>query len=222
MPVDFDELGTENEDMESAYSSLWRKQLILIGKVCFFASAICLASYWLPSRLAAQDDALQQGLTALSRNQLQLALDHLTAAESERPSDARVRNFRGIVLARLGLDNEAAREYQEAIRINPALEDAYKNLGFLEWTEHDLEDARAHLKRALELAADDSFTHYYLGRVQLDSKIYENAFQELERSGVSWPTDVEFLIEAANGYRALGQRVEARKVANHLSTMPLN
>ncbi len=126
------------------------------------------------------------------------------------------------MLARLGRNTEAAREYQDAVRIDPTLEDGYKNLGFLEWTEHDLEGARAHLKRALDLAPDDSFAHYYLGRVQLDAKLYESAFQELDRSGVSWPADVEFLIEAANGYRALGQRVEARKVANHLSTMPLN
>ena len=113
MPVDFDELGTENEDMESAYSSLWRKQLILIGKVCFFASAICLAGYWPPSGLAAQDDVLQEGLTALSQNHLDVALDRFTAAEREHPSDARVRNFRGIVLARLGRNHEAAREYGE-------------------------------------------------------------------------------------------------------------
>jgi tetratricopeptide (TPR) repeat protein len=74
----------------------------------------------------------------------------------------------------------------------------------------------------VELAPDDSFAHYYLGRVQLDAKLYESAFQELDRSGVSWPSDVEFLIEAANGYRALGKREEALKVANRLSTMPLN
>ncbi|MCU1269971.1 MAG: hypothetical protein JWN74_1265 [Acidobacteriaceae bacterium] len=197
--------------------------LSITGQVFFFATAICLANYWVPwpSLWAAQDDALQQGLAALSQNHLDIALDRLTVAEREHPSDARVRNFRGIVLARLGLDAEAAREYREAVRIDPTLEDAYKNLGFLEWTKHDLEDARAHLTRALDIAPDDSFAHYYLGRVQLDSKLYESAFQELDQSGVPWPADVEFLIEVANGYRALGQREEARKVTNRLSTMSL-
>ncbi len=195
-----------------------------IGQVFFFATAICLANYLLPLRAvwAAQDDALQQGLAALSQNHLDVALERLTAAKREHPSDARVRNFRGIVLARLGRNHEAAREYGEAIRIDPTLEDAYKNLGFLEWTEHDLEGARSHLKRALDLAPDDSFAHYCLGRVQLDAKLYESAFQELDRSGVSWPADVGFLIEAANGYRALGRQDEARKVTNRLSTMPLD
>jgi tetratricopeptide (TPR) repeat protein len=187
--------------------------LSLISQVLLFAT---------PSIGAAQDDALQQGLAALSQNHLEVALDRLTVAEREHPSDARVRNFRGIVLARLGLDSEAAREYQEAVRTDPTLEDAYKNLGFLEWTEHDLDGARAHLKRAVDLAPDDSFAHYYLGRVELDAKLYESAFQELDRSGMPWPSDVEFLIEAANGYSALGQREETRKITNRLSTMPLN
>jgi tetratricopeptide (TPR) repeat protein len=198
--------------------------LIRIGRIFFFAMAICLANYWLPltSIWAAQDDALQKALTALQENRLDEALDRLTAAEREHPSDARVRNFRGIVLARLGRNAEAAREYQEAVRIDPTLEDAYKNLGFLEWTEHNLESARLQLKRALDLAPDDSFAHYYLGRVQLEAKLYESAFRELDRSGVSWPPDVGFLIEAANGYRALGQREAARNVTNRLSTMPLD
>jgi tetratricopeptide (TPR) repeat protein len=74
----------------------------------------------------------------------------------------------------------------------------------------------------LDLAPDDSFAHYYLGRVQLAAKLYESAFHELDRSGMSWPSDVEFLIEAANGYSALGQREEARKITNRLSTMALN
>ncbi len=201
------------QNMEQRLGSRLLVLLSLLGQIFFLVT---------PSIGAAQDDALQQGLAALSQNHLEVALDRLTVAEREHPSDARVRNFRGVVLARFGRNTQAAREYQEAIRIDPTLEDAYKNLGFLEWTEHDLDGARAHLERALDLARDDSFAHYYLGRVQLDAKLYESAFQELDRSGMSWPPDVEFLIEAANGYHALRRVAEARKVANRLSTMPLN
>jgi tetratricopeptide (TPR) repeat protein len=126
------------------------------------------------------------------------------------------------VLVRLGRNSEAANEYREAIRLDPSLEDGYKNLGFLEWTEHHLESARANLQRALELAPDDSFAHYYLGRVLLDASLYESAFQELDRSGVGWPEDPQFLIEAANGYLALRRQEKARDVINRLSTMRLS
>jgi tetratricopeptide (TPR) repeat protein len=169
-----------------------------------------------------QEDAFQQGLIALKENRLEVALEKLTAAERQRSADARIRNFRGIVLARLGRNGEAANEYREAIRLDARLEDAHRNLGFLEWTERHLENARAELQRALQLAPDDSFAHYYLGRVQLDAKLYAEAFQELERSGVPWPSDAEFLIQAATGYRELGRKEEARKTADRLVDMPLS
>ena len=171
---------------------------------------------------AGDSDSLQQGLKALQDNRLEEALRNLTAAEGGQPADAQIRNFRGIVLVRLGRNSEAANEYREAIRLDPKLEDGYKNLGFLEWTEHHLESARAQLKRALELAPDDSFAHYYLGRVQLDAGLYESALHELDRSGVGWPEDPQFLIEAANGYLALGRPEKAREVIDRLSTMRLS
>lgn len=189
-----------------------------------FANTLCFASSQAlsPATRAAPDDDLQKALTALQNHHLNEALDILTAAEREHSSDARIRNFRGIVLVQLGRDVEAEREYREAVRIDPGLEDAHKNLGYLQWTEHHLEDAQAQLKQALELAPDDSFAHYYLGRVRLDAKLYQSAFQELDRSGLSWPSDVGFLIEVANGYRALHRQEEARKVVHRLATMPLN
>ena len=169
-----------------------------------------------------QDNAFQQALVALKENRLELALEKLSTAERERSSDARIRNFRGIVLARLGRSAEAASEYREAIRLDARMEDAHRNLGFLEWTEHHLDNAREELQRALELAPEDSFAHHYLGRVQLDAKRYREAFQELERSHVPWPSDAEFLIQAATGYRELGRQEQARKTADRLVGMQLS
>jgi tetratricopeptide (TPR) repeat protein len=189
-----------------------------------FANTLCFANslhLW-PAIRVAEEDNLQKALTALQNNHLNEALDILTAAEREHPSDARIRNFRGIVLAQLGRDTDAEREYREAVRIDPRLGDAHKNLGYLEWTQHNLEDAQVQLMQALDLAPDDSFAHYYLGRVQLDGKLYQSAFEELDRSGVSWPADVGFLIEAANGYCALNRQEEARKVIDRLAAMSLN
>jgi tetratricopeptide (TPR) repeat protein len=174
------------------------------------------------NRTAAKDDAFQRGLIALKEGRFEAALQELTAAESQHPSDAAVRNFRGITLARLGRNAEAVSEYQAAIRIDPRMGDAYRNLGFLEWTEQRLESARVDLEHAVELSPDDSFAHYYLGRVQLDAQLYAQAFHELERSRVALPSDAQFLIEAATGYAALGQQAEARKTLDHLAAMTLS
>jgi Flp pilus assembly protein TadD len=188
------------------------------------ANCLLANPYWQASAdyLAGQDEAFQQGLVALKENRLEAALEALTTAEREHPADARVRNFRGIVLASLGQNAEAAAEYHEAIRMDPRMEDAYRNLGFLEWSEHQLESAREELERAVELSPGDSLAHYYLGRVQLDAQLYAQAFQELDRSRVPWPADAGFLIEAATGYIALGRQEQARKMLDQLATLPLS
>src|SRR5712664_2742385 len=173
-------------------------------------------------QLSGQADAFQRGLTALKDNRVEDALGELTTAEREHPDDPRIRNFRGIVLAQLGKNGEAAAEYLESIRLDPLLEDAYRNLGFLKWTEHQLEPAREALERAVELSPSDSFAHYYLGRVQLEAQRYLQAIQELEISRVPLPADAGFSIQVATGYVALGRREDARKSLGHLVTLPLS
>jgi tetratricopeptide (TPR) repeat protein len=173
-------------------------------------------------REPAQEDAFQRGLRALKENRLEDALADFTAAEREQPENARIRNFRGILLVQTGKKTEAAGEYQEAIRLDPSLEDAYRNLGFLRWTEHQLQPAREALRHAVELSPDDSFAHYYLGRVELDARQYEQAFHELDISRQPLPATPDFLMQAATGYAALGRPAEARKALEQLTNLPLS
>ncbi len=163
------------------------------------------------SQVRQSSDSFERGLTALKENRLDDALAELSAAERERPRDARIRNFRGILLVRMDRKTEAATEYQEATRLDPLLADAYRNLGFLRWTEHQPEPAQEALEHALKLSPDDSFAHYYLGRVELDAARYDRAFAELELSRQPLPDDPAFLIQAATGYIALGRAENARQ-----------
>ena len=169
----------------------------------------------------ARGESFKKGLAELKEDRPEAALVELTAAEREDPHDPRIHNFRGIVLARLGQSTEAAAEYEETIRLDPRMEDAYRNLGYLEWTEHNLERAREVLVRALELSPTDSFAHYYLGRVRLDGQFYAEAFRELKLSNVPWPAEPSFLMEAAAGYLELGRQEEARKMLHQLAPLPL-
>jgi tetratricopeptide (TPR) repeat protein len=126
------------------------------------------------------------------------------------------------LLVQSGKNREAAAEYQEAIRLDPLLEDAYRNLGFLRWTEHQLGPAREALLRAVNLSPDDSFAHYYLGRVELDAQQYEQAFHELELSRQPLPVGSSFLIQAATGYVALGRRADAQRVLEQIRKLHLS
>jgi len=169
------------------------------------------------SVISSQEDALQRGLNALKESHFDQALEALTIAENEQPENPRIRNFRGIALMQLGKTSDSETEYREATRLDPKYEDAWRNLGVLLWTAHRLEPAREALLRAIALSPDDSFSHYYLGRVQLDSQQYAEAFRELKLSGLQLPDDPAFLLQVAAGHVALGEAEEARKVLRQLS-----
>jgi Flp pilus assembly protein TadD len=163
----------------------------------------------------------QQGLRALQQNHPAEALTALTSAEQDNPHDAAIRNFRGIALAQLGRKDEAAAEYREAIRLNPQMADAYRNLGYLEWTERHAEAARAALNKSLALAPDDPFAHYYLARVELDLADYPNAAGHLDKSRSVWPQDGEFLLQAAAAYSSLHRTADARAVLDRAQPLTL-
>jgi tetratricopeptide (TPR) repeat protein len=174
-----------------------------------------------PARLT-EGDSFQRGLAALKANRMEDALAQLTEAKREHPDDARIRNFLGIVLVRLGKNGEAASEYREAVRLDPHMEEAYRNLGFLEWNERRLEPAREALDRAVELSPNDSFAHYYLGRVLLDEQLYPQAIREIESSNVPLPEDTNFSIQLATAHIAVGNKDQARKLLQQLATVPLD
>jgi Flp pilus assembly protein TadD len=173
-------------------------------------------------RQLSQGDSFQRGLAALQANRMEDALAELTDAEREHPEDARIHNFLGIVLVRLGKNEEGASEYREAMRLDPQMEDAYRNLGFLKWNEHELESARLALNRAVELSPSDLFAHYYLGRVLLDEGLYVRAIREIESSNVPLPADTSFSIQLATAHIALGNKDKARKLLEQLATIPLD
>jgi tetratricopeptide (TPR) repeat protein len=173
-------------------------------------------------RQLSQGDSFQRGLAALQENRMEDALAELTEAQRQHPEDARIHNFLGIVLVRLGKNEEGSSQYREAIRLDPQMEDAYRNLGFLKWNEHELESARLALEHAVELSPTDSFAHYYLGRVLLDEQLYARAIREIESSNVPLPADTSFSIQWATAHIALGNKDKARKLLEQLATIPLD
>ena len=63
----------------------------------------------------ARGESFKKGLAALQADRPEAALVELTAAEREDPHDARIHNFRGIVLARLRQNGEAVGEQMKKL-----------------------------------------------------------------------------------------------------------
>lgn len=204
------------------YITLMRNVLAVV-RIVFYVLCVSAARCASAAGLFQQQQtAFQRGLAALQQDRTETALREFTNAESEQPDDAVIHNFRGIVLAKLGRTTEAADEYRGAIQLAPQFGAAYRNLGFLEWTEHRIDPALTQLSMALRLAPDDNFARYYLGRVELEMQQYDAAFRHLRDSAIPLPDDPDVLLRAARGYSALGRQAEEKALVNRLASMRLN
>jgi tetratricopeptide (TPR) repeat protein len=195
--------------------------LLLVGCPCA-SSSFAHSARPVSGQSASPPDAFQNGLAALQGKHFAEALAELTTAEGEHPDDPRIHNFRGIALAQLGKNDDAANEYAAAIRLDPRMENAYRNLGFLKWTLGSTAEARESLERAVKLSPEDGFAHYYLGRVELQANRYVLAFHELEISGIPPPSDADFWVRSAIGYKAVGRPEDERKSLAEIEKLPLS
>src|SRR5205807_5453633 len=113
-----------------------------IVSLCFTLSLTPAYSQTPPASSISQEDSVLKGLNALKQHRLDEALDAFTAAEQRYPTDANVRNFRGIALTRPGRNENAAPQHREAIRLVLNKKEDYRNLGFLRWSQRRYGAAR--------------------------------------------------------------------------------
>jgi tetratricopeptide (TPR) repeat protein len=125
------------------------------------ARAACLLLLF-PLTAAAQQDALQRALALFAQQDYAAALQAFEEAKRTRAPNAQLENFIGITETRLGQIEAADHSYEAALRLNPKLADAHKNLGYNLIGLKQYDQAEKQLKAALALDATEPFTHYYL------------------------------------------------------------
>jgi tetratricopeptide (TPR) repeat protein len=99
---------------------------------------------------------LTLGIIYMDQEKPDEALASLTQAALYDPSNARVRNFLGVVMGRKGWTDAAQAELRRAVELDPAYADAQYNLAafYLEEKPPAIELARRHYTRAIELGAE--------------------------------------------------------------------
>lgn len=112
--------------------------------------------------VSAQSNSLQDGVDSFRQGQYEVALRQFHQAKLLRPNDAILENLIGLTETRLGDIDQANRDYESAIRINPTFADPHKNLAVNYLQAGEYLQAAAQLKNALAFDSGDSAAHYYL------------------------------------------------------------
>ncbi|MBM3238038.1 tetratricopeptide repeat protein [Candidatus Poribacteria bacterium] len=104
------------------------------------------------------------------------------APSQEGMNVARVHLALGEVYLRQEKFREALQHYQEALKYDPKLVEAYYNIGFLAVKAGQLDKAVECYNAVLELKPDMAEAHYLLGKIYAEQEKYEQAEKEYQRT----------------------------------------
>lgn len=90
-------------------------------------------------------------LIAFQKKEYESALLYANQSLLYDPYDSNVTNLRGMIYQKIGNNGEAKKDYEKAIRLNPALKEARYNLIKLLINEHKYDQAIAYLNPIVEL-----------------------------------------------------------------------
>ena len=103
----------------------------------------------------AEPDYYEEGVALVRQELYHEALTSFRLALKQRPDDAATLEQMAVVYTHIGLVEDAARAYRQALDLRPRSPSAHYGLAFLEVKEGRGEEAVGHLRSFLELARPD-------------------------------------------------------------------
>ena len=113
------------------------------------------------------------------------------------------------ILAQQGDPNGAIEEYQAALRLNPTLAVAYRDMGAIYLDKHEWKQAESALIHSVELNRQDSQAHYWLGRTLLAQQHFARATEGFVTAANLDDRNAEFFSDLALAYMVQGKHEEA-------------
>jgi len=154
---------------------------------------------------------LLAGQTALKMNEFERARDYADAAVRLNPRLTGVDTLRGTVLSYLGDTQGAAAALRKAVEADPKDFDAQLGLGAVLHTDRDLDGARQHLQRALQLKPDSTVARYEWARLERTEGQAEAAAKDFEKVVHDDPGWAQPHVELAALYFRLNRQADGER-----------
>jgi tetratricopeptide (TPR) repeat protein len=169
--------------------------------------------------------AVHLGHLALAQHKLELAEGYFTRAIAAEPGRARAHAGLGDVKLLSNRGAEAGPDYERALALAP---DDYENpLDYAEWLHQraeaeqsieQLEQARRHYRRAIELAPEIPESHAMLGRTWLSTEEDPTpGIEALEHARKLLPGDASMILSLARLYERAGRHADALAAARRVA-----
>jgi tetratricopeptide (TPR) repeat protein len=140
-------------------------------------------------------------------------------AGKERSRSATLDSY-GLFLIGAGRLREAEDAFHEAVRLDPATDDAHIHLGNLYGDQGRIKEAEAEYRRAVALDSLDAISRYDLALLLEQTGRPAEARRQLARAAQIEPGDADVLAEYARALEAAGERALARTVRARIARLP--
>lgn len=147
-----------------------------LKRAAWFCAVMGLAALAAPE---ARADDVQDVSKLIHEHQLDEAMQRIDTVLAQKPRDASMRFFKGLILSEQGRTNEAIGVFLRLTEDYPELPEPYNNLAVLYASQGEYEKARAALEMAIRTHPSYATAHENLGDVyaKLASQAYDKALQ---------------------------------------------
>jgi tetratricopeptide (TPR) repeat protein len=178
--------------------------------------ALILSPLLLSFLALGQADSLGRGLELFRQEKYEAALEQFVDARRSQPANASIENFIGITETKLGRIDEANKDYESAINLDPRLAGPHTNLGFNYLSRKQYPLAEKQLQTALALDSTDTLAHYYLAVLYLTTMRGKEAIPHMEPAAALLERDTPAAILAIEACLSSNSPAEAIKLVDRL------
>jgi tetratricopeptide (TPR) repeat protein len=186
----------------------------VVGTLILIWAMNSFATYWI---IPSVTQHLYASKALAVRGQIERAAAEALKAVKTDPSNAAARGFHALSLNELGKDEEAIKEAERAVELNPASSTAHLDLA-ISAKRSDLERAIAEARHAIDLGPENSLAYPFLMNCLFESRRYDEAIQ----FGREWLSVTPYDAAAHSGLgSALAKNGDLVSAAAHLGYVML-